>query len=132
VNTRCWLRKYIVLLRWNCDTIAEGANMKPHFTKIAVMLVSLTAISSIMSFDATAATARCGDRATLMKTLKEQYKEVPVGLGISQKSTEAFEVYASESGSWTVVMTMSNGMACVMATGHSWQNLPTKVAGSEI
>ena len=78
---------------------------------------------------ARAAPAKCGDRSKLIEVLKDRYKEFPVALGISQKSTEAFEVYASESGTWTVLMTMSNGLACVMAAGHSWQDLPKQVAG---
>ena len=83
----------------------------------------------VLPIAAEAAPAKCGDRAKLIQALKDRYKEVPVALGLSQKSTEAFEIYASEAGTWTVIMTMSNGVACVMAAGHSWQNLPKKVAG---
>ena len=67
-----------------------------------------------------------------MTMLKKRYKEVPVGLGISQKNTEAFEIFVSEKGTWTVTMTMSNGLTCVMAVGHSWQKLPAQVAESVI
>ena len=91
---------------------------------LAGAVVSMATLNS-----ANAAPAKCGDRAKLIEVLKDRYKEFPVALGISQKSTEAFEVYASEAGSWTVLMTMSNGVACVMAAGHSWQDLPKQVAG---
>ncbi len=75
------------------------------------------------------ASAKCGDRTKLIEKLEAKYKEVPVGLGLSQNNKAAFEVYASESGTWTVVMTMTNGLACVMAAGHSWQDLPKQLAG---
>ena len=79
---------------------------------------------------ANAEAAKCGERAKLVSMLKKRYKEEPVGLGISQKNTEAFEIFVSEKGTWTVTMTMSNGLTCVMAVGHSWQTLPKKLAGS--
>ena len=103
--------------------------MKPKFSKIVAVLATLFITSPVFAVEAQATAAKCGDRAKLIKALKDRYKEEPVALGLSQKSTEAFEIYASESGSWTVIMTMSNGVSCVMAAGHSWQNLPKKVAG---
>lgn len=105
--------------------------MKFKFSKLgAAVLASAFAIPIFLT-PATATAAKCGDRATLIETLKTRYKEVPVAMGISQKSTEAFEVFASETGSWTVVMTRSNGLACVMAVGHSWQDLPKQLAGTQ-
>lgn len=81
--------------------------------------------------EAEAAAAKCGNRAKLVKILEKKYKEVPVAAGLSQKSTEAFEVFASEEGSWTVIMTRTNGMTCIMAAGHSWRDLPKQIAGME-
>ena len=101
-----------------------------NFTFVVAAFTTAAFVLPAFSSGAEAAPARCGDRAKLVKILKDKYKEQPVSMGISQKSTEAFEIYASESGTWTVVMTMSNGMACVMAAGHSWQDLPKQVAGS--
>ncbi len=73
--------------------------------------------------------ATCGDRAELIGTLKNRYKEFPVAMGISQKSTEAFEIYASVGGTWTVIMTTSTGLTCVMAAGHSWKDIPQVAMG---
>ena len=79
---------------------------------------------------AVAGPAKCGDRDTLVKMLKTKYKEQPVAMGLSQKSTEAFEVFVSDKGTWTVVMTTSKGVTCVMAVGHSWKELPKEMAGT--
>ncbi len=76
-----------------------------------------------------AESAACGERGELIKALKQRYKEVPVAAGISQKNTEAFEIFASEQGTWTVVMTTSTGMTCIMAAGHSWKDLPKIAMG---
>ena len=74
--------------------------------------------------------APCGDRTELIDLLKNRYKEFPVAIGISQKSTEAFEIFVSEKGTWTVIMTTSAGVTCVMATGHSWNDVPRVAMGS--
>ena len=71
-----------------------------------------------------AAPAVCGDRAKLIEGLERRYKETPVALGISQKSTEVLEIFASEAGTWTAIMTMSSGVSCIMAAGHSWGMSP--------
>ena len=71
-----------------------------------------------------AQTRKCGKRASLIKVLIEKYKETPRALGLSSANKIAMEIYASEKGSWTVMMTMTNGMTCIMAAGHSWQEGP--------
>jgi len=101
--------------------------------KLSVTLIS-AAILGFTGFagpPANAASAKCGERTKLIEILKKNYKEVPVALGISQKNTEAFEIFASEEGTWTVIMTMSTGQTCIMAAGHSWRDLPKQVAGIE-
>lgn len=67
------------------------------------------------------AQAVCAERSKIIGGLKSKYREVPVAIGISQKSTEILEIFSSESGSWTAVVTNQAGIACVMAAGHSWQ-----------
>lgn len=103
----------------------KGANM----SKTIITLFTSTLIG--MAFHVPmveAATAKCGDRTKIIEILKKNYKEVPVALGISQKNTEAFEIFASEEGSWTVMMTRTNGQTCIMAAGHSWRDLPKQLA----
>ncbi len=75
---------------------------------------------------ATAGPALCGKRIELIKVLKNRYNEERVMVGLSQKSTEAFEVFASEQGTWTVLMTMRTGLTCIMASGHSWKGVRGK------
>ena len=99
-------------------------------TIVAVGLISLaTSAGGITTVNA--APAKCGDREKIIKVLRKDYKEAPLAMGLSQKSTEAFEIFTSEEGTWTVMMTMSNGKTCIMAAGHSWQNLPKEVLGTK-
>jgi hypothetical protein len=43
-----------------------------------------------------------------------------------------FEVLASPSGSFTIILTQPNGLSCVMAAGENWENLPKRLAGAHI
>ncbi len=78
----------------------------------------------------TAAPKMCGKRTSMIKVLIEKYNESPRALGLSSAKM-AMEIYASESGTWTVMMTLTNGTACIMAAGKSWQELPKALKGSK-
>ena len=74
------------------------------------------------------AQAACGDRTPLARQLETAHKEVQQAIGLSSDG-RVIEVFASASGSWTVLMTSPNGLTCVVATGEAWEQLPTKVIG---
>ncbi len=43
------------------------------------------------------------------------------------------ELYASEeTGSWTILMTRPQGIACLMAAGQAFQIEPVKAAGNPV
>jgi hypothetical protein len=63
----------------------------------------------------------CGARDSVVRNLGEKYGEVRRGGGLTG-STAIYEIWASEdTGSWTILKTTPNGMACVMAVGEGWQ-----------
>jgi hypothetical protein len=33
------------------------------------------------------------------------------------------EVFASDTGSWTITVTLPSGMTCLVATGQGWEDL---------
>ena len=92
---------------------------------------AIAAVLLLSPGQAQAAGPKCGDRAALIKVLNERYKEKPRALGLSSKGTAVFEIYTSKSGTWTIVMTMTNGATCIMAAGHSWEDSPQVVEGPQ-
>ncbi|WP_243368743.1 hypothetical protein [Microvirga solisilvae] len=82
-----------------------------------------------LASDASAQTS-CGPREQLVKVLADQYKEDPVGIGLAQPG-QVLEVFASQGGSWSMVMTMPDGKACLIAAGDNWE-MVTKIKGSPI
>ena len=66
----------------------------------------------------------CVKRADLIKHLESKYHEAPAAVGIADNGS-LLEVFASKSGeTWTVPVTMPNGISCMVATGQQWQDLP--------
>ncbi len=87
------------------------------------LAMAATAAILLMPAQASAGPMLCGKRAEMIKVLEKRFHEGRVAVGLSQKSSEAFEVFASPTGTWTVLMTTRTGKTCIMATGHSWKNV---------
>ena len=63
----------------------------------------------------------CGDRTTVVARLAETYGETRQALGIAGSSA-VVEVYASpETGTWTILVTLADGTACLVASGEAWE-----------
>ena len=103
------------------------ANLKSITTcrRLLATMVAAGALSFSYSLPAEARMA-CGPHKKLTKALTGKYKEARKGLGLVA-SRRVMEVFVSESGSWTLVMTDLNGVSCIIAAGHSWEDAP-KVA----
>jgi len=66
----------------------------------------------------------------LRQPVAGQYKEGAGGMGLAQPG-QAMEVFASSHGSWTMVLTMPDGKACMIATGDNWE-MVTRIKGDPI
>jgi hypothetical protein len=63
----------------------------------------------------------CAKLAELTAGLAEHYREKLVSAGL-QANGQLLEIFASPDGStWTALTTSPAGLACVVATGKSWQ-----------
>ncbi|MFQ5958023.1 MAG: hypothetical protein ACE5LF_01500 [Alphaproteobacteria bacterium] len=74
------------------------------------------------------AQAACGDRDKFVVLLGENYAERAVAIGLTA-SGRVLEVFTALSGTWTILVTYPNGVTCVVATGESWEALPTPESG---
>jgi len=75
---------------------------------------------------ATPATAQmvCGKHADIAKRLESGYQEVRTGIGLAGNGG-LIELYTSEKGTFTIVLTRPNGLSCLMAVGENWEVLKT-------
>lgn len=65
--------------------------------------------------------AQCAERSRVVDILAQKFGETRRSIGIATNNT-VMEVYASaETGTWTVAVTMPNGVTCLMASGQGYQ-----------
>ncbi len=91
----------------------------------AALYIGLTAHSAL------AQQVPCGDRAKAVAHLEKNYSETPVSIGLASNGA-VVEVFASEAGTFTIVMTYPNGLSCMIAAGENWENVVGRVSGAGI
>ena len=65
----------------------------------------------------------CIPRVDLGKFLLEKHGERPVQRGISNGGKAVIELFASPSGSWTLMVTNGDMISCPLANGQGWEAL---------
>ncbi len=66
----------------------------------------------------------CVTHKAATKQLEEKFDERVVGRGLANAGKAMFELFVSEKGSWTVVVSEPNGRSCILASGESWHQMP--------
>jgi hypothetical protein len=69
-----------------------------------------------------AAALQCGTHDAITITLAERYGESRRALGLAQNGV-LMELYAAQSGSWTITITRPDGITCLVAAGENFQSL---------
>lgn len=100
--------------------------------KESIMFKRQLSLALVFGMAATAppalAQTSCAHRDQLTESLSTKYNESQTGLGL-QGEDKLLEVWTSnETGSWTILVTMANGMSCILATGANWLEAPQAVA----
>ena len=101
-------------------------------TRTAISLAALIALSFIgASASAQEATtvSMCGKRADMVDALSKDFKELPMAVGQVDPSA-VVEVFVSDSGTWTILATRTDGSSCIVSAGEGWQS-HTLVAGKD-
>lgn len=85
----------------------------------------LAALGILVSIGTAAAqTPLCTERSAVVSQLSSEYSERPVAMGIANNGG-VLEILSSRAGqSWTIILTMPNGVTCMVAAGESWESLP--------
>ena len=75
----------------------------------------------LASHAAQAQRAQCAERTAVVERLQEKYGETRQSIGLGQQNT-VIEVFASiETGTWTILFTRPDGIACLVASGESYE-----------
>lgn len=87
--------------------------------------LALAAVSVMLAASPAAAQQpACTERSSVLNHLSSRYSETPVAMGVANNGG-MIEILSSKSGkSWTIILTMPNGMTCMIAAGENWEALP--------
>ncbi len=98
-----------------------GVISKAILTIAAAGFLFVGAMSVAPSPAAAAAQPVCAKHAEVVKQLGGQHAESQVALGLAANGG-VVEIYSTEDGAtWTMVITMQNGITCMMASGEAWE-----------
>ncbi len=67
----------------------------------------------------------CGDRTEFVEKLKDGYAEEPISVGLAANGS-VIEVFAADSGSFSILITQPTGVSCLVASGKEWLELPQR------
>ena len=72
----------------------------------------------------------CGRHDDIAGVLGKNYHENRQAIGLSGTAS-LIELFVSKRGTWTMTLTNTQGVTCVIGTGDNWQHEPMQVAGVE-
>ncbi len=70
----------------------------------------------------------CVPHEVAVDQLAKLFNEKVIGLGLGKNQASVVELYVSSHGSWTILVTLTNGMSCIAASGENW-TAPDGLAG---
>lgn len=98
--------------------------------KRSMILLGGLAIAAVMTLPAGAQQPVCGDRDEIVARLKSGYQESTSGIGLSATGG-VIELYTSEKGTWTLMLTQPNGVSCLIAAGDNWEHVDSPKTASQ-
>ncbi len=81
-----------------------------------------TAFAILLLATPSMAQSVCGKRADIVKRLSSGFEEQPRSAGLAADG-KLVEVFASKTGTWTIIFTQPGGLTCLVAVGDSWQKI---------
>ena len=74
--------------------------------------------------------AACAAHGDVVRKLADRYGEVRTGVGLHRQDSVVEVFTSARTGTWTIVVTGADGMACLLAAGQRWEQFrePAAVA----
>jgi hypothetical protein len=95
---------------------------------IALIGVSFTAL---LAAPASSAENICGKRDDIVSRLESGYQEFNSAMGMSTNGG-LVELYTSENGTWTLMLSQPDGVSCLIAAGENWESLKLPKSASQV
>ncbi len=67
---------------------------------------------------------QCDDREAVLEKLAKKYQEAPVAVGVTSSGGLVEVLTTSDGSTWTIIVTTTDGISCLVAAGEGWRNIP--------
>ena len=78
----------------------------------------------MLASPAVLAAPSCDERSDVLATLAKKYQEAPVAVGLTSSGGLVEILTTSDGSTWTIIVTTTDGVSCLVATGEGWRNIP--------
>ncbi len=65
----------------------------------------------------------CFEREDALARLQNQYGEEVAARGLAAEGKAMFELLTSENGTWTILVTNTDGQTCLVGSGEAWTKI---------
>ncbi|MBT3791542.1 MAG: hypothetical protein HN658_03580 [Rhodospirillales bacterium] len=96
-------------------------------TKI-LMAIIIGGLFLLPTMEPKAANSACDARNKVLSQLSHKFKESPVAMGLASNGGVMELLRSHEGSTWTMILTMPNGTACLIAGGENWEQLMPRLA----
>ncbi|WP_230530286.1 hypothetical protein [Microvirga roseola] len=101
--------------------------MRLKYTAFAASFAGLMMVGSIPA----SAQMACAPRDEVIDALGQKYDEAPVGIGL-MRPNQVLELLVSDTGSWTLLVTLPTGRSCIMGAGENWETMTVEIKGDPV
>lgn len=99
----------------------DDAHRSIILSLIVITVIAACALLEGVLSSAGAQEMLCKERSVVLAQLSAGYQEVPQAVGLAANG-ELIELIAHPDGkTWTLLMSRTDGLSCIIATGESWQ-----------
>ena len=110
------------------DTLSLGNLLEKDMLKKLSLIAFLIAAFVASNVEANAARA-CAPYDAIKKSLSGKYNESRKAYGLAG-GKRIMEIFVSEKGTWTVIVTNLQGLSCILAVGDNWEDMPQVKTGA--
>ncbi len=100
-------------------------------TIAGILVAGLIGAAALLPVQSASAQTTWIERGEIVDQLAGQYAEAPVAMGLASNGG-VIELFTSADGAtWTLVLTMPDGLSRMVAAGESWTTVPMTIAGHD-
>jgi len=111
-------------------TLARMKGRSRLRTAIVVVLVAAAVLCGLFRQTMAQTQTICGTKQLMLDSIAKAFGETPVAFGTSEQGRNAIMFLLNVvTGTWTMLVTTTDGQTCVIHTGSDWGDAPVTIFG---